>query len=178
MNSGGTNLPAAGVPRTLVIGYGNPLRGDDGVGPAVVERLQDTLDDPALLFVQAFQLTPEMAVDIAQMQRVIFIDASVALAPGRVGIARVEPGTGRSNALGHHLDPAELLALCKVLGTTVPEGWTVAVGVASMEVGTGLSPAVASAAGRLAAHLSYWLRCSSARRPGRREQPVPAAAVH
>ena len=74
----------------LVVGYGNPLRGDDGVGWRVAERLaaDQRLDGAAVL--QRHQLTPELALDISAVSLVVFIDASRDLPPGSVDVGRVE----------------------------------------------------------------------------------------
>jgi hydrogenase maturation protease len=59
---------------TLVIGYGNSLRGDDGVGPLVAEQVAEwNLPDVRSLSVH--QLTPELASEMALAKTVIFIDA-------------------------------------------------------------------------------------------------------
>ena len=57
--------PCATEPgRVIVIGYGNPLRGDDGVGLAAIERLESLAPrEVELIFTQ--QLTPELAQSVA-----------------------------------------------------------------------------------------------------------------
>jgi Ni,Fe-hydrogenase maturation factor len=57
----------------LVIGIGNPLRGDDGVGWWLAERAETLKPTPRVLRVQ--QLTPELAAELAAARRVLFIDA-------------------------------------------------------------------------------------------------------
>ena len=60
----------------LVIGYGNTLRGDDGIGPAVAEAVA-ALGLPGVRVIVAHQLTPELAADLADAQLVVFVDAAV-----------------------------------------------------------------------------------------------------
>jgi len=65
----------------LVIGIGNPLRGDDGVGALLAEQAAlFTAADPdgpvAVRSVQ--QLTPELAEELARLEAVLFIDAWLA----------------------------------------------------------------------------------------------------
>ena len=60
----------------LVIGYGNTLRRDDGVGP----KLADAVAALGLTGVRTLAcalLTPELAEAVSQAQRVIFVDAAV-----------------------------------------------------------------------------------------------------
>jgi len=61
--------------KTLVLGFGNPARGDDGLGPALIARLEDAgvewMEPRA-----DYQLCVEDAMDIGRFARVIFADAS------------------------------------------------------------------------------------------------------
>ncbi|MCF7827826.1 MAG: hydrogenase maturation protease [Candidatus Marinimicrobia bacterium] len=71
--------------RILVIGYGNTLREDDGIGPRPAELLEERLcdsDDVRILTVH--QLLPEHAAEIAESEYVIFIDASETGEPGDI----------------------------------------------------------------------------------------------
>jgi hydrogenase maturation protease len=60
----------------LIFGYGNPSRGDDALGPLLLERLEE-LDLPYLELLTDFQLQVEHALDLQGRERVLFIDASV-----------------------------------------------------------------------------------------------------
>jgi hydrogenase maturation protease len=62
----------------LVIGYGNPGRGDDGIGPRLVELLEERAWPGAgdVDLVAAFQLAPEHAADVAAHAWVVFADAA------------------------------------------------------------------------------------------------------
>jgi hydrogenase maturation protease len=60
----------------LVIGYGNTLRSDDGVGQRVAEAVT-ALSLPDVKTVSCDLLTPEWADPISQAKQVIFVDASV-----------------------------------------------------------------------------------------------------
>jgi hydrogenase maturation protease len=60
----------------LVIGYGNTLRGDDGVGPRVAEAVR-ALRLPGVSTLVCQMLTPEHAAPISLAQTVIFVDAAV-----------------------------------------------------------------------------------------------------
>ena len=59
---------------TLILGWGNPGRLDDGLGPAFVEILQ-TLDLPGVEVDSDYQLQIEDAAEVASFQRVVFVDA-------------------------------------------------------------------------------------------------------
>ena len=62
--------------RGVVIGYGNPGRGDDGAGPLLAERVEQWAL-PAVEVVSDYQLNVEHAADVAESDLAIFIDASV-----------------------------------------------------------------------------------------------------
>ena len=61
---------------TLVIGYGNPARGDDGLGCACVNWLV-TQGLPLVDTRIGYQLAVEDAITLSAYQRVLFVDASV-----------------------------------------------------------------------------------------------------
>ncbi len=63
-------------PKILILGYGNPGRLDDGLGPMLASKLEaDHLDGVSVEW--NYQLTVEDAVDIANHDIVIFVDATV-----------------------------------------------------------------------------------------------------
>ena len=61
--------------RTLVIGYGNPARGDDGLGPAFVDSLNRVAPDQVDTRID-YQLCVEDAMDLAGFEQVVFVDAA------------------------------------------------------------------------------------------------------
>jgi hydrogenase maturation protease len=133
---------------TLVIGYGNTLRQDDGAGVALAERLVAHWQGqqiPATL-VTVPQLVPELAAEIAAagVTRVVFVDAAVGAPQAGVQI-RLLGHNELSPSLGHHLDPAVLMAYTRLLyGRTVP-AWLVTVPGVAFEYGEGLSAHVQAA---------------------------------
>jgi hydrogenase maturation protease len=136
----------------LVIGYGNTLRRDDGVGARAAELLAS---DPRLdgldVEVQVHhQLLPEMALDISGCSLVVFVDADIRGLPGSITVQPITAHPQRSDAdrraergaSSHHVGGAELVALAAELGGRRPEAVQVGIGVADLELGEGLSPAV------------------------------------
>ncbi len=62
----------------LVFGWGNASRGDDALGPLLVDRLRAALPDAALLeCLDDYQLQIEHALDLGGRQRILFVDASL-----------------------------------------------------------------------------------------------------
>ena len=126
----------------LVIGYGNVLRSDDGVGWHVVERLAE---DPRLTgstLLHVHQLTPELALDISRATIVVLVDAQHGPDAGTCVVDRVAPDEDVATTWSHHLDPSSLTGLAIELYGNAPEVYTVGVGIASLEAGDELSPEV------------------------------------
>lgn len=69
----------------LIFTYGNPSRGDDGLGPTMFELLEKSKQESNKLdrvdLLTDFQLQIEHAVDLDQRECALFIDASVSAAP-------------------------------------------------------------------------------------------------
>ncbi len=131
----------------LVIGYGNPLRGDDGVGCVIAEELAKRICDPEsrVQVVACHQLNPELAEPIAETRAVIFIDASVDLKPGEVRVSSVAPDRFSPAAFAHSMKPSALLATASELFGQAPPAKTVGIGASSFEIGMNLTPAVQGA---------------------------------
>ena len=131
------------VEATLVIGYGDKFRSDDGVGARVAERLTAT-EDVAVKILG--QLVPELADDFRGREVVVFVDATATLEPGAVAVRRLtaaaEPG---APTLTHHISPEALLLLAERLYDARPCAFLVAIGAASFALGEDLSPPVAAA---------------------------------
>jgi hydrogenase maturation protease len=129
----------------LVIGWGNSLRGDDGLGWHAASLLAA---DPRLAGARVLarhQLTPELAEDVGRASLVVLVDARAGQGePGAVTVTTVEPDRA-APALTHHLDPAALSALAGELYGRVPPVLLVSVGAATFETGDRLSAAVAAA---------------------------------
>ncbi|MDQ6996450.1 MAG: hydrogenase maturation protease [Mariprofundus sp.] len=68
-------------PATLLFGYGNPGRGDDGVGPALIEAMQKHLSDhdrtADIECLTDMQLQIEHITDMVGRERILFIDADM-----------------------------------------------------------------------------------------------------
>jgi hydrogenase maturation protease len=143
----------------LVVGFGNELRGDDGVGQVVARALwSERHCAPALAgteFVWSAQLVPEIALDVSRSDLAIFVDAAYDDAlPGSVHVSpldnEVTPqgGVGFLNdALGcwADLSPAGLLSLSAELYGAAPPAALVTVSVDVPLIGVGLSPVVRDA---------------------------------
>jgi hydrogenase maturation protease len=115
------------MPGVLIIGIGNPLRGDDSLGWRAVEQLRQKLKDTEAGFIVCHQLTPELAEAVSQAQRVVFIDALLGHPAGQLEIAKIQPGPLDAGPLGHNLDPATLLAYTRALYGVCPAAFAASI---------------------------------------------------
>ncbi len=111
--------------RTLVIGYGSPIRGDDAIGPLAADALASGPLPPGLTVLSRHVLTAELAEDLAGADRVIFLDAAAQGGAGEVRVRPLEPDASSVSTMAHFLDPRELLAWCQALYGRVPQAWLV-----------------------------------------------------
>lgn len=131
--------------RVLIIGYGNPLRCDDGVGWRAAEQLSTEIGDEDVEILARQQLTPELAEAISRCKRVIFIDACIDCHPGSIKIKKILPVSASDNIFLHHLTPTALMTMARVLYKVFPEAFVLTVGGYSCDFGERLSPAAAKA---------------------------------
>jgi hydrogenase maturation protease len=145
---------------SLVIGLGNPLRGDDGVGPRVVAELSRRGLPEGVEALDIGTGGLDLLRVLEGQRRVVIVDAadigraSVDIGRASVGVGR-EPGRfvrftldearliyATDHLSFHHAGLGEILALCDALGRELPH--IVIFGVQPAEVGwgEGLSPPV------------------------------------
>ena len=128
---------------TLILGYGNTLRGDDGAGALAAEAIAAQAL-PSVDVRVLHQLLPELAAPIAAADLVIFIDAAVGTA-GQVQCEPVVPAVGLP-VLSHRCSPGQLLGLvASTLQRPSPPAWTVSVAGHGFELGAPLHPTTAQA---------------------------------
>ncbi len=122
---------------TLLIGYGNPGRGDDGLGPAFARRVA-ALNLPGLDVEIDYQLTVDHALMIAGVARVVFADAALdAAAPFYF---RPVDATAGGSLGSHSVSPDDAVALSRLLFGAAPAGFVLGLrGAAFGEMAEGLS---------------------------------------
>jgi hydrogenase maturation protease len=122
----------------LVIGYGNTLRSDDGVGQIVARKIANS----HLLGVRSLylhQLTPELAADIAEVELVIFVDATLAAIAPDVRVSPLKP-LSSVEIRSHMSDPRMLLNLAQTLYNHCPKAWWITIPGENFELGDTISP--------------------------------------
>ena len=131
------------MPGTLIIGYGNLLRGDDAVGCRAAYALEQLFhDDPEVEVIASQQLTPEMAEDIARRDFVLFLDAATGEKPGTLRQTRVSAWPGPTG-FTHQLSPSSLLSAAEQLYGDAPEAISITLAGWSFDLSNQLSPGAA-----------------------------------
>lgn len=109
-------------PRILVIGYGNPGRRDDGLGPAFASRLE-ALGLPEVTVESDYQLVIEHAHLAAQHDIVVFADAAADVeGVGPFYLQPVEPAA-EDGYSSHRVSPQAVLRLAAQCFGVRPRGW-------------------------------------------------------
>jgi hydrogenase maturation protease len=138
------------MPHTLIIGYGNPLRGDDGIGIRAAELLAgEGGENPPLPHgvevIACPQLSVELAAAITEAERLILMDATAVGEPGALTEQLLAPLIPSSNSLSHHLDARGLLAAAQILYGKAPPTTLFTISGRDFDYGETLSPPVAAA---------------------------------
>jgi hydrogenase maturation protease len=120
----------------LVIGYGNTLRRDDGVGPKVADAVA-ALALPGVRALACPLLTPELADPVSRARIAVFVDAAVD-APREVQLRKLAPADS-SQIMAHAANPATVLALVRDVFGHAPEAWLLTVPVENISIGEELS---------------------------------------
>jgi hydrogenase maturation protease len=128
-------------PTVLIIGIGNVLRGDDGVGPIIAQRLEQLLPKEVVRVMTCHQLLPELAEDLSRVELAVFVDAACDLVPGEVRAVPIESVLESQRASTHDFSPPALLRLAKQLYGRSPRAIVVAVGAESFGYEQALSNA-------------------------------------
>lgn len=136
----------------MLIGYGNPSRGDDALGPLLLERLETSgIYSSTCESVTDFQLQIEHVTDLAQRDLLLFVDASVSARPP-FEFSSLTPQRDHSYS-SHSLSPATLLSVFEdVYKTAPPPAYLLTIPGYLFELGQPLSP---KAAGHLKQTVSF-----------------------
>lgn len=130
---------------TLIFGWGNPSRGDDALGPALLDAVEalrashpqwgevDILTD--------FQLQVEHALDLEGRERVLFVDASAAAADAPFRAEAIAPARD-SSFTSHALSPQGVMHVySEIKGKAPPPCTLLAIAGEAFELGEPLSAA-------------------------------------
>lgn len=123
--------------KTLVIGYGNDLRGDDGIGTQIAQIVA-SWHLPQVRSLPLHQLSPELAADLAEVDLAIFVDAYQASDTDTVKLCPLEP-LETTKLQSHFSDPIAILSLTLAIYDKCPQAWWLVIPGVNFGLGDGLS---------------------------------------
>ncbi len=138
----------------LVIGIGNILLRDEGVGVRVVEELQRLVSagridvPPGTRFVDGGTLGLELLAMIDVRSPLILVDAvNLRQAPGSVAVIRGDAieGTLAGHVSPHQVGVADLVAAARLMGVLPVDASLVGIQPLEIEIGLDLTPGVEAA---------------------------------
>lgn len=160
---------------TLIIGYGNADRQDDGVGWHIIRNIaqrlgQDVPNDPGaaievisekvdLLFI--LQIYPELAETLSYYKRVCFVDAHTADIPDPISWTELDPEYEKS-PLTHHMSPRTVLSIAGTIYGKQPHAILVSVRGYSFQFERDLSPQTAALTKEATERIWTWVNNSTA----------------
>lgn len=111
--------------RSLVIGFGNPLRGDDGFGPIVAQHFLEQFPSPNVSVLIRHQLTLDLAEELKHFERVIFVDAAADGPPNQTSVTRIHLESTQSEKppFSHHVAIQEVLWTAATLYDAKPTSY-------------------------------------------------------
>jgi hydrogenase maturation protease len=152
----------------LVFAWGNRSRGDDALGPLLLDRLRALLPaDSAVDCLEDYQLQIEHALDLLGRARVLFVDASLTC---RAPFEVISLAPARDLSLGTHSLSAQALlqVFCDLHGHAPPASTLLAIRGEAFELGAPLSPAAQANLERALVWCRHWLSPMALERP----QPI------
>jgi hydrogenase maturation protease len=124
--------------RLVVLGWGNDSRGDDALGPALLDRIAAAWPD--LPMVDDYQLQIEHALDLVDADCALFLDAGKDT-PAPFAFTRLAPRRDATHST-HALSPEAVLDVyVQVRGEAPPPAFALCVRGERFELGEGLSSA-------------------------------------
>ena len=169
-------------PKTLVIAYGNRDRQDDGAGWHILAQAASQLglqapelpgewtesEDGSLRLLYLYQLLPELAEDLIDYGKIIFVDAHNSPELPNLVFEPVSPAWVHS-AFTHHLSIGELLAITQTLYARCPAAWLLSVRGYAFEFSQELSPQTQALARQAAEMLCSYLHQEAPPKPYQEE---------
>jgi len=127
----------------VVFGLGNRSRGDDALGPLLLERLAGVLDAEGraseIELIDDFQLQIEHALDLADRELALFVDAGTGT-PAPFAFHAIEPASAVATHSTHALPPESVLSVYRAFaGCEPPPAFVLCVRGESFELGADLT---------------------------------------
>ncbi len=157
INTHSSNCPLTSpMAPLLIIGIGNTLRSDDGLGVYAAEELEKRLDPAEVEVLQVHQLMPELAHELQNRRAVLFLDAAARGPAGQITSSTVEPDNSTWGAWVHQLAPATLMTAAATLYGATPPATLLSVAGEDFSMSEQLSPIMAQTLPLLVERACQW----------------------
>ncbi len=157
-------------PKTLIIGYGNADRQDDGAGWHILRNLalrlgEKVSDDPGEMFevfsekadlMFILQIYPELAETVSHYDRVCFVDAHTSDIPDPISWQEISPEYEKS-PLTHHMSPRTVLSIAATIYEHQPTAILVSVRGYHFQFERELSPETEKLADQASERIWEWI---------------------
>ena len=138
-----------------IVGIGNRLRADDGVGAYVCELIEKQ-QLPGVSFVITQQLDTVLIEELIQFNSVIFIDAAVN--SKGLSFLPVADMQQAPQSFSHHINAAMLVGLAKELFAARTQFYICAIGIDNIEMGNQLSAITKANANDAVVFITEWIQ--------------------
>jgi hydrogenase maturation protease len=130
--------------RLVILACGNPSRGDDALGPLLLQRLEQRYAGaPRITLVGDFQLQIEHALELQGQELALFVDASVSC-PAPFTFTPLAPAADASHT-SHALHPSAVLRVYREIHKKPPPpAFLLSIRGISFELGEALTPAASA----------------------------------
>ena len=106
--------------KTLVLGLGNPILTDDGVGFVIVEKLREKVRNPDTCFLTSSLSAIGLLATISGFERLIVVDAAVGIEVGEVRRWDRDFSSTYNTCSSHGMDFFSALELGRRMGYQIP----------------------------------------------------------
>lgn len=127
--------------KTLIYGYGNPGRQDDGLGVILANQIELWAKENGFNWLSVdtnYQLNIEDASTVSEYELVIFADASKEESIESFLLESLQP-SARIEFTMHSVSPAFILHLCESIFNKRPDAWLLHIRGFEWELNEGLS---------------------------------------
>ena len=135
--------------RVAVIGYGNVLRGDDGIGIIAVRQIKNCVKGMNVDTYEYHQLSMEVLPVLSEYGKIIFIDCSSEIEHGEVLCHQIRSDNKITLTMTHYLTPQQILQLLEILYGKKPIGYICKIGGRVFDFGSDISKEVMDATPKL-----------------------------
>ena len=149
--------------QTLIYGYGNPGRMDDGLGARFIELIDEWIAKEGIENIKTdcnYQLNIEDAAIVAEYDRVIFVDASVAEDVVNYKLESIAPNDATIEFTMHAVSTAFVIDLCSKIYNKVPEAYNLHIKAYDFDFIEALSPEAKNNMNKAFGFLKNYLKTS------------------